>query len=310
MHPLSYFTKTKYHLLSDSRILSYQEFGDRDGTPVFYSHTTAGSKIEGEFYQEAALKFGIRLICIDRPGMGDSSYLPKRTLLDYPQDVIELADELKLAKFGLIGWSGGASYTLAVSFKYPNRILFCILIAGYTNFVSSNEVTSSIPSSIDKLIAMNYKKYPKLLKVYLELFSFTVKTLPKLSLKTIAHFYNQSDRAIIARDKVKSILFRTQREAYKEGSQGPTKDIAIHYSDWGFQLEDIEIFVDILHGKEDQVVPIYFSQFNQKLLPSCKLEILENEGHFFPCVSSHQIFSLAAKKALDLKAIDRSTNRE
>ena len=296
MQPLSYLTKVKYHLLLDKRILCYQEFGDRHGVPVFYSHTTSGSKLEGEFYHQTALEFGFRLICVDRPGIGDSTYLPKRTLLDYPQDIIELANELNITKFGLIGWSGGAAYSLAVSYAHPEKVLFCILVAGYPNFKNPSEASSHLRSTMDKILATNHKKYPRMLRMYLDLLSLKSKAISKLSRQQLISSQNLTDRKIVTNKLIGSILFRSQQEAYKEGSRGPYRDLSIQYSDWGFSRKEIKTSINIFHGDTDDIVPISFSHLNQESLPSCQLNILANEGHFFPCVSSHKIFSLAAEK--------------
>ncbi|MBV1910339.1 MAG: alpha/beta hydrolase [Kangiellaceae bacterium] len=306
MLQLDYLSPTKYHILSDHRILCYQEFGDTKGMPVFYSHTTSGSKAEGQFFHKAAKHFGLRLICMDRPGIGGSSYLPKRTLLDYPKDVVELADELRFDNFGVMGWSGGGAYALATSCAIPERLLFCSIIAGHTNFQKIDRPTEHIHSSVEKLIARNHQKHPVLLRIYLDLLSITIKTLPKLYLRSYQTNPSHSDRSIMKNEKVRTILFRTQQEAFKEGSKGPTKDISIQYSDWGFALEEIKIEVDIFHGENDQVVPISFSQNNQQSIPNCHLNVLANQGHLFPCVDNHSIIKLAADKSMTKRCSIRS----
>ena len=105
------------------------------------------------------------------------------------------------------------------------------------------------------------------------------------------------DQEIVSNDRIRSIILRTQQDSFKEGPMGPTKEILIHYSEWGFDLKDINVFVDIFHGADDQIVPLLFSHHIQKNLPESKLNIVAEQGHFFPCVSSEKIFSLAAKRA-------------
>ncbi len=297
MHRLNHLTKIKYHLLSDGRILAYQEFGDRSGVPTFYCHTTAGSKTEGEFFHETALKNGIRLICIDRPGIGDSSYLPKRKLLDYAADLSELACELKINQFGIIGWTGGAAYALSVCHELPEKVRFCIIIAGFSDFRSNLDFCQHLDSGIEKLIVHNHRKYPKLVRFYLNLVNLTTRSLPQISIRNLTRSVNQTDQAIVANQQIRAILSRAQQESYKEGPMGLTKEILIHYSDWGFNLADIKVFVDIFHGHQDQIVPLLFSQHLKDNLPDSELNVVPEQGHFFPCVSGDVIFSLAARRA-------------
>ena len=76
--------KTEHHTLADGRPLAYSEFGDPTGIPVFHAHGGPDSRIEGRIFDKAAQARGYRFIVTDRPGMGESTYLEGRRLLDYP----------------------------------------------------------------------------------------------------------------------------------------------------------------------------------------------------------------------------------
>ena len=91
--------KTKHLTLKDGRTLAYCEYGDPDGTPIFHAHGGPGSRFEGRIFDAAAKERGYRIIATDRPGMGESTYLEGRKLLDYPKDIAELADALNIDKF-------------------------------------------------------------------------------------------------------------------------------------------------------------------------------------------------------------------
>jgi pimeloyl-ACP methyl ester carboxylesterase len=62
------------------------------------------------------------LLSIDRPGIGLSDFQPNRTLLDWADDISELAQTLRLDRFALLGWSAGGPYVLACAFKIPHRL--------------------------------------------------------------------------------------------------------------------------------------------------------------------------------------------
>jgi pimeloyl-ACP methyl ester carboxylesterase len=55
----------------------------------------------------------VRLVTVDRPGIGGSDVLPRRTFSDWPRDVVELADALGVDEFGVVGWSAGGPYAAA-----------------------------------------------------------------------------------------------------------------------------------------------------------------------------------------------------
>ena len=98
--------------LADGRKVGFLESGAPDGTPVLFFHGFGTTRVicppDGP-----ARERGIRLIALDRPGIGLSESLPGRRLLDWPADVAELADRLELDRFSIIGWSGGGPYALA-----------------------------------------------------------------------------------------------------------------------------------------------------------------------------------------------------
>merc|ERR1711939_35190 len=87
--------------LKDGRTLAYACYGETaspKSLPVFYFNGTPGSHPECGLLHEPALKLGLLLIGIDRPGFGDSSLQDNRTLLQWPSDVLELADHLDVPK--------------------------------------------------------------------------------------------------------------------------------------------------------------------------------------------------------------------
>ncbi len=98
--------------LSDGRALSYREFGAPDGFPIINNHGGLVCGLDISPAHEIARELGIRIISPDRPGIGKSSAKSGRTLLDWASDVRELADTLKLGRFGIVGWSMGGQYAL------------------------------------------------------------------------------------------------------------------------------------------------------------------------------------------------------
>jgi hypothetical protein len=87
--------------LRDGRRMGYAEWGDGGGRPLLYFHGWPGSRVEGRLADETAMSRSIKLIAIDRPGMGLSDFQRGRTLVDWPDDVLELAAALGLDRFAV-----------------------------------------------------------------------------------------------------------------------------------------------------------------------------------------------------------------
>jgi pimeloyl-ACP methyl ester carboxylesterase len=118
--------------LTDGRRLGYSEYGTSDGTPVFFFHGLPGSRLSWPAFDpsDVAAKLKARIIAVDRPGYGISDAKRGRTLLQWPDDVVELADALSLDKFAVLGASGGGPYALSCAFKIPERLTKTVVVCG------------------------------------------------------------------------------------------------------------------------------------------------------------------------------------
>src|SRR5215211_6909814 len=108
--------------LTDGRRLGYAEYGDPTGRPVFFFHGFGTSRVICPRDDELARNLGARLIAVDRPGIGWSDALPGRRLLDWPTDVAQLANQLGLDRFAIVGWSGGGPYAAACGHALADRV--------------------------------------------------------------------------------------------------------------------------------------------------------------------------------------------
>ena len=68
---------------------------------------SAGSRYDALSLVDVARKFNIRIISPDRPGHGTSTFQQDRRLIDYPNDISQLAKYLGIARYHVIGQSGG-----------------------------------------------------------------------------------------------------------------------------------------------------------------------------------------------------------
>src|SRR5262249_11736586 len=116
--------------LPDGRELGYAEWGDPDGAPVLYFHGTPASRLDPVCFPDAPAAAGVRLLSLDRPGMGLSTFQRRRRIADWPADVSAFADALGLERFGVAGWSGGGPYVLACAWRLADRLTGAALAAG------------------------------------------------------------------------------------------------------------------------------------------------------------------------------------
>jgi hypothetical protein len=74
--------------LPGGRRLAWAEWGPPDGVPVMFCPGAATSRSLG-FGSHLVAGLGVRLLSVDRPGLGGSDPAPGRGLLDFAADVAE-----------------------------------------------------------------------------------------------------------------------------------------------------------------------------------------------------------------------------
>jgi pimeloyl-ACP methyl ester carboxylesterase len=93
-------------------------------------HGAGSSRLEHPIENAASLTAGVRVLVVDRPGHGLSSFQKQRTLLGWANDIKELADQLGLEQFAVTGWSAGGPYALACAYALPERVKAGALLSG------------------------------------------------------------------------------------------------------------------------------------------------------------------------------------
>ena len=109
----------------NGRAISFSEVGDPNGAAVFVCVGMGLTRFVSAFYDDLATTLQLRLITLDRPGVGGSEPYPaadKSGPLNWPDDVLAVCDYLDIAEFGLVAHSAGAIYALATALVLPHMI--------------------------------------------------------------------------------------------------------------------------------------------------------------------------------------------
>ena len=263
------------------RKVAWLERGDPQGFPVFYAHGNPGSRLELLFLDEKAQEYGIRLIVIDRPGLGQSDYVADYDLLDFAKDIERLADEQQIDQFGLLGWSSGGPPVLAVAHHLPERAKFAISISGYTNFGEFDEARDLMKSYDLRGPELSQDKQ-QLFNQAVKLVRWTDMTLPNFYMKMAEAEMAAYDRNILDDKQIADIFMRNQQEALQQGTQGTIQDLEVQWAAWGFSLKDINIPVYIFQGQKDTFVPWKFAEHMANTIPNATLHLKPEAGHMIP----------------------------
>lgn len=264
--------------LGDGRTLGYGEYGPGDGKPMMYFTGGNSSRFEGRWFEKAVHKKGIRLIVPDRPGFGLSSYYPSRQILDWPDDIIELANALSIKTFSVFGLSGGGPHVLATVYKIPDRVEKVAVVSGTAPPEMPNKFRGMWPPV--RLIFVTAERWPR---------------GNRFLLKQMAGFYSNEDQMmkrmkqalpkpdvelIGRRPEIIKIFAEATKEAHRNGIDGDALEWKLYVNDWRFQLGAIQKEIKLWYGKYDQQVPIEMGRYLSKELPNSQLLEVEDGGHF------------------------------
>lgn len=278
--------------LIDRRTLCYAEFGDPDGYPVIAIHGFPGCRLDPWPHHRLLARNHIRLISPDRPGSGHSTFQPSRRVLDFPSDMLELADHLGLGRFGVLGISGGGPYAVACARYIPSdRISVLGLLAPATPWEMDGEGPSGL-RMISRLGDWAVRHVPRVVSAILTLVISVVNWGTKQGwvINMIDKNLNQASKAqgrmeqvcdVLSNEKHRRMLIRTLQDnkaektiddrsiveqrhqaittlqaTLRQGSKPIMQEAQILLHPWGFDLTDVKYDpIQIWHGSKDVHAP-------------------------------------------------------
>jgi pimeloyl-ACP methyl ester carboxylesterase len=266
-------------LLRDQRKLAFAAYGDPNGRTVFWFHGTPGARWQlPPDAPEEAHKRGIRMIGVDRPGTGESTHHPDRTLLTWADDMGQLADHLGLDRFACIGLSGGGPYVLACAHEMPDRVVVGVSLGG----VGPTDGTENAPgygrtmSTLLRLVKRSRVPTGHVL-------SRVVRPLrPFVSpcFDLYVNFGPQEDRSVFEQPEMKRMFCNDIIMATENGIRGPVYDVSLFAKPWGFSPSNIQVPIRFWHGDADTIVPLSHSEHLAEIVPDSELRVMPGLGHF------------------------------
>jgi pimeloyl-ACP methyl ester carboxylesterase len=265
--------------LRDGRRLGYAEYGDRHGVPVLFFHGTPGSGRIARVAHEVAARRAVRIIAPDRPGFGLSDFQPSRRLIDWPDDVLELAEALGLERFAVAGVSGGGPYVAACAWRIANRLTHAGIISGMGP-VDDPALLAALSARYRAGLAL-VRRAPAMARVIVALAAHGVRHFPGRLFDRLVASSPPADQAILARPGMRALLIDDVQEALRRGGRGASRELTLFSRPWGFRIEDIRLPVRLWHGEADAQVPVAIARRLAATIPRCHARFMPGAGHFW-----------------------------
>ncbi|KDO16673.1 hypothetical protein SPRG_17827 [Saprolegnia parasitica CBS 223.65] len=277
--------------LQDGRHVSYAQVGDAKGVPVVCLLGMRGHRHFIYLFKELALLYGIRLLCIDRPGYGLSDPIADSSL-PAPIAFVDILDQvlaqLHIDQFGLMAQSAGAIYALAIA---SQKALASRLIEPLTLLSPWVGISNR---SCPRLLKMASYCPTRLIAAGMKLVNASVDLSmayvdPNQSVRTLGHGLLLADDSghettevmpLSSSPRLRFGDFRARMDAephnaYHDALLCLGKD----RNGCGFELSDVTVRVHVVHGEKDTLVPRKAAIEFVAAVPNATLDLVPHATH-------------------------------
>jgi pimeloyl-ACP methyl ester carboxylesterase len=264
--------------LSDGRLLGFAEYGEAGAPAVMLFHGFPGSRLDAPAFWNAE-PHNVRVIAPDRPGTGLSTFQPGRRLIDWADDMRQLADSLRLSRFRVAGFSGGGAYALAAAYGLGDRVIAAASVAG-VGPLDTPEALAGMNRSNRMLFGMA-KRAPWLLRLLASpnARTHTRKPAATFAKAMAAKSVPAADRAVMRDPRFREISVAAMPEPFRQGVRGFVHEMRMYVEPWGFDPSAIRQPIFFWHGDQDVNVPLALVQRLAGRIPQGSLTVCAGEAH-------------------------------
>lgn len=275
--------RQKQITLADGRCLAWSEWGPEAGLPLLFC-TGAGMSGCLGFGTEYLAQFKLRLLAIDRPGLGLSSPDPAKTLKSWVEDIRFWQQALGFKQLVAVGFSQGAPFAYALA--AAGLLQQLAIVAGQDDF-HQPQVRALLHPDVAQMVT-DIETQPD------EFYSRFIRFADAQGLwQLIISMSSQLDQGFYLSDHFNGAYQQALLEGFSQGPAGYVRDLVNTFSPWPFQLEEILCPVTLWYGQQDQSSvhsPDYGLNQSQRL-PQAELKVVSEAGGALLWQYAEQILS-------------------
>jgi pimeloyl-ACP methyl ester carboxylesterase len=281
----------------DGRDLEVMTSGPADAFPFVFMTGTPTAIAEDAGMAAWSAERGWRLVGYSRPGFGESTRQPGRTVADAATDFATPLDPLAHDRFVALGWSGGGPHALACAALLPGRCAAAATLAGVAPYDSDGlDWTAGMgPENVEELTlaATQPEKLWDLLEPQgAELADLTGPQVAEF----LSGLIDDVDRAALTPQfaEMNATYFR---RSVINGIGGLYDEDLAFARPWGFDLKAITVPVSVWQGAHDLMVPFGHGEWLAATIPTAKAHLYLDEGHLSLAAQMPRILADLSERA-------------
>ncbi len=262
--------------LADGRTLGFAVFGRGDPAVVWLHGTPGGRRQIPPGARAFALQHGVRLIGIERPGIGDSTPHLYPDVRAFAFDVETVLNTLGVERCAVVGLSGGGPYALACAHSLT-RVRACAVLGGVAPTRGPEAVAGGVTSLAR--FAPLIQRMQKPLGAALSLAIRSAHPLASPAFDLFMRLSREGDREVFAAPGMKEMFLDDMLRATRSGMRSLVFDYLLFSQPWGFSLAEIDTPSHFWHGDADPFVPLAHGEHQARLVPNSSLTVQPGQSH-------------------------------
>ncbi len=264
--------------LPDGRRLDFRVSGPAGGLPLVFHHGTPGAMTPLRALERAARARGLRLVTTSRPGYGDSTRQPGRSVVDVAADTEAVLAAIGAERCLVAGWSGGGPHALACGARL-SAAAAVLVIAGVAPYDAAGLDWMSGMGEENVVEFSATVQGEAVLRSYLRHEGQQLKDITAADIvSSLQTVLPDVDRAVLTGEFGEDIA-ASFREAVRVSVDGWLDDDLAFANLWGFSLDEISVPTMIWQGSDDLMVPFSHGQWLAARLPAARVHLEDGEGH-------------------------------
>lgn len=276
--------------LDGRRRLGYAEYGPATGRPVLWFHGTPGARRQvSPHARDAAHDRNVRLLAVERPGIGASTPHVYGSLVEWARDVEAFCDALGLGRVGIAGLSGGGPYALACAHRMPKRVAAVALLGGVAPSVGPDAAPGGL-SPFVRAISPAVRVARRPLGFVLPRLVPALERVAGQAMDLFASFMPPGDQRVFEDPAIREMFIEDILLGSRRHMQAFLLDAILFGRPWGFSPRDVRVPVHMWYGDADVIVPIAHAEHLARQIAHAVLRIRPGEGHLGGLGVSDEIF--------------------
>jgi pimeloyl-ACP methyl ester carboxylesterase len=212
----------------------------------------------------------VRLISVDRPGLGASTPAPGRGLNDWAADIRSWAAAQALEGLLAVGYSSGAPFALACA---VSGVVRGVAIVAGTDELAYPALRDKLHPDVARLVALAAAEPARAE-------AFFAGLNAQMMWDMVLSMSSDADRAVYTEPLFAAAYRRAMDEGFAQGSAGYARDTLLTMSRWPFDPSVIHGPVDLWYGALD-TSPVHSPDHGETLarrIPSARHHVLPQAG--------------------------------